>query len=249
MTKELAQTSDHAPATAGDPYTELMSAAISQGEAGVAALERLVALQERREAQQAERAYNVARAAFQRDCPPIRKGRRGAHGATYADLDDIMAIIGPTLAANGLSVDYDSEELEGGRMRVICIVRHVEGHSVRANFVVSREKPSNRMNDTQRDGSASSYGRRYALGLALGITTGERDDDAHAMHPPTDTVTEEQAADLQALAEDAGMDEAEQLKFLGLAGVTRWAGFPAAHRKAAVGRLERRRKERKEAAA
>ena len=244
MTKhELAQTSDTLPATAGDPYTELMSAAISQGEAGVAALERLVALQERREAQQAERAYNAALARFQADCPPIRKGRRGAHNATYADLDDIMAAIGPVLAANGLSVGYDSEELEGGRMRVTCIVRHADGHSERSHFVVSREKPSNRMNDTQRDGSASTYGRRYALGLALGITTGERDDDAQGMHPPTDTVTEEQAATLQALAEEVGMDVEATRKFLSLAGVDTWAGFPAAHYKAAVGRLERKRKE------
>lgn len=229
-----------------DDTQRLMAIAIEQGEAGVAALERLVAMRERAEDRLASRQYTEAIARFQELCPVVAKNSAGAHGARYAALDGIMDAIRPAMVSAGLSVTFDSEEADGGRLRVWCIVHHRAGHSERASFIVSREAKSNRMNDTQRDGSALSYGRRYALCLALGISTGERDDDgagAGATQEPR--ITDEQAADLQALAEEVGITDPDVL-LRGLASVAGRAlqaptDLPARLYGQAVARLERRR--------
>lgn len=199
-----------------DDIGQMMRLAIEQGEPGVAALERLVAMRERAEDRLAARQYSEAVAEFQESCPVVGKNAAGAHGARYATLDQIMAKIRPALTGAGLSVTFDSDEMEDGRLRVWAVVHHRAGHSERASFIVSREQKSNRMNDTQRDGSALSYGRRYALCMALGISTGEADDDgAGAGRDEEPCITDEQAATLMALAEEVGADVPKFLKWMG----------------------------------
>ena len=95
-----------------------------------------------------------------------------------------------------------------------------------------------RMNRTQADGSALEYAQRYGLGQALGITTSDEDTDGAAMHPPTDTITEQQAADLRALCEEVGEDVEA---FLSRAGVDTFAGFPASFHARAVKYLKKKR--------
>lgn len=223
-----------------DDTQRLMAIAIEQGEAGVAALERLVAMRERAEDRLASRQYTEAIARFQELCPVVAKNSAGAHGARYATLDGIMDAIRPAMVSAGLSVTFDSEEADGGRLRVWCIVHHRAGHSERASFIVSREAKSNRMNDTQRDGSALSYGRRYALCLALGISTGERDDDdgagAGAAHAPR--ITEDQARDLQSLADEV---DADVPRFLAWMGVQSFGEIAASRYGKAVAGLEAKR--------
>ena len=64
--------------TAGPPdINRLMAIALSQGEGGVAALEKLVALQERMEDRDAEKAFARAMLAFQNACPIIAKVKEG----------------------------------------------------------------------------------------------------------------------------------------------------------------------------
>lgn len=224
--------------TGADQMTQLMRLAVERGAEGVDALERLVALQERQQAIAAEAAHAAALSAFQQDCPSIAKNAKGAHNARYATLDHILDTVRAPLAMHGFAVTFDSEEVEGGRLKVWCIVHHALGHSTRASFTVSREAASNRMNDTQRDGSALSYGRRYALGLALNISTGERDDDgvgAAGEGGSREPVTAEEAANLIALAEEVHANLVPMFKW---AGCTSFETFPAGKYAAAVKRLE-----------
>ncbi len=224
----------------GDDLAQLMRVAVDKGEAGVAALERLVAMRERAEDRAAVRLHAEAVARFQAACPTVGKGAKGAHGAAYAPLDQIMDTIRPHLADAGLSVTFDSEELEDERLRVIAIVHHEAGHSERAAFTVSREAKSSRMNDTQRDGSALTYGRRYALGLALGIVTGvEVDDDgAGAGRADDPEISDEQAANLLALAQEVGADLD---KFLRWAQVSAISEIKVSRYQKCVDALERKR--------
>lgn len=222
---------------ASDDTARMMEIAIQQGEAGVAALERLVAMRERAEDRLAARQYAEAVAEFQEVCPVVGKNAAGAHGARYATLDQIMARIRPALTAAGLSVTFDSDEMEDGRLKVWAVVHHRAGHSERASFIVSREAKSNRMNDTQRDGSALSYGRRYALCMALGISTGDADDDGIAAGN-VDAITPEQAANLNALIEEVGADAQ---KFRRYFKVDSLGDLPANRYGEAVSMLERKR--------
>lgn len=223
----------------GDDIGQMMRIAIEQGESGVAALERLVAMRERAEDRLAERQYAEAIAAFQEVCPVVGKNAEGAHKARYATLDQIMLSIRPALQASGLSVTFDSEEVDGDRLKVWAVVHHRAGHSERASFIVRREAKSNRMNETQRDGSALSYGRRYAVCMALGISTGDVDDDgAGAGNDEEPCITDEQAANLKALAEEVGADVPRFLKW---AEVESFADIRASRYQKSVGALERKR--------
>ncbi len=203
-------------------------------------VEKMRALLEmRREEEQAAsvRAHAAALARFQAAVPSVTKNAAGAHGARYATLDHILDVTRIPLATEGLAVSFDSEETDDGRLRVWAIVHHALGHSTRASFTVTREAPSKRMNDTQRDGSALSYGRRYALSLALGLSTGDRDDDGQAASA-AEPLSDEQVANLAALAEEMP-DLGKRLK--AWLKVDSWADAPASRYAQVVKRFEEER--------
>jgi len=150
-------------------------------------LEKLVDLQERVMRINAERAFNSAIQAFQFECPSIKHDGHAAFGNTkysYATLAQVANTIRPYLDKHGLSYGFTSESVSDG-IKVTCTVKHVEGHSGSADFVVAIDNNAKGMNIAQRAASALSYARRYALLMALGITTADTDDDgAGAGEPP-----------------------------------------------------------------
>ena len=71
---------------------QLLQIAVEKG-AELDKLERLMDLQERWQANEAQKAFNEALAGFQRDCPKIEKTKTGYNDVKYADLDDISTAI------------------------------------------------------------------------------------------------------------------------------------------------------------
>jgi hypothetical protein len=150
------------------------------------ALERLVALQERLMQQQAVAAFNEAVQQFQSQCPPIphnRKADTGKYGYTFSDLPQIATVIQPLLDLHGLSYSFDST-LDTNRLRITCTVHHVAGHSRPATFEAQIDGPS-AMSSLHKSASTLTYCRRYALTLALGLTTADTDDDGRGITNPS----------------------------------------------------------------
>lgn len=147
----------------------------------VETMERLLAMRGELRREQAALAFNEAMAQFQADLPPITKSKTakaGQYSYSYADLGDIQRAIAPRLHACGLSIGFETQQ-DGDTLNVVCIVRHAGGHCERTSFPVPIDRQA-RMNDTQKVGSALTYGRRYALTAALGIVTADEDDDGQA---------------------------------------------------------------------
>jgi hypothetical protein len=166
----------------------LIAKAIEHG-VPVEALERLLAMRAELKREQARGAFARALADFQAEVPPIPKTRtasvstaRGSYRYHYADIADIQRAIAPRLKVCGLAVTFDTRA-ENDTLVVGCIVHHIDGHSIRSEFPMPIDRAA-RMNDTQKIGSALTYGRRYALCAALGIVTAEDDDDGRATEPP-----------------------------------------------------------------
>lgn len=89
----------------------------------------------------------------------------------YADLASIWQAIRQPLIENGLSVIQDAITSEGG-LSVVTRILHSSGQWIEFGpLVVPIAK-----NDPQAMGSAISYGKRYAIGSALGVVA-ENDDD------------------------------------------------------------------------
>lgn len=190
----------------------LLQVAIQKG-ADMPTLERLIALQERMEANEARKAYVVAMSAFKAIPTTIKKNKlvsfTTAKGTTeywHSTLDHICEVIGPSMAQNGLSHRWAVEQVEGGMIRVTCTVTHVIGHSESVTMFAGLDQSGNK-NNIQSLGSTVTYLSRYTLLSALGLATGGEDDDGAGSDPVT-LLTAEQIADIRKQITDMTVDPA-----------------------------------------
>lgn len=169
-----------------EPNPMAMLAGALESGMDVSKLERLFDLAERHEREVQRKAFARSLSDFQGDVPDIVDNRTayvntkdgGSYSYQYADLDQIMRTIRPTLKACGLSVTYDTEIAEdGSSIKSLCYVMHQDGHEIVRTFVSPVDNLA-KMNDSQKMGSANAYASRYNVVNALGLTTGEDDDGA-----------------------------------------------------------------------
>lgn len=163
---DIAKTTQITPA-------EMINNAIQSG-ADIEKLERLMDLQERWEANNAKKAFIAALSEFQSKLSPIIKKRK-AHNSTYANIDDIAQAVRPIAEQCGLSYRFEQEQGDG-LIKVTCVVSHIDGHSERLSMSGPVDSSGSK-NAIQGAASTVTYLRRYTLTGALGITTGEDDDD------------------------------------------------------------------------
>lgn len=162
-----------------DPM-EMLSRAVQSG-ASVETLEKLMALQERWEANNARKAFDAAMAAARQELPEIIKGRvvdftssKGRTHYRYEDLAIISETVSPILAKHGLSFRWRTSQ-EGDRVRVTCVVSHREGHSDETSLDAGQDHSGNK-NPIQAIGSTVTYLQRYTLKAALGLAAGPDTD-------------------------------------------------------------------------
>lgn len=211
-----------------------------------AGLEKLFALYERDADRKAAQEFAEAKAAFQSQVPPIRKTseakvlsqRTGsAHTYRYAELDEIARTVRDPLTKNGLSYSWDSHLSDKGNMVCTCTVRHVNGHKETASFECSTDTPAS-MTAQQKHAAALTYARRQSLIQALGLTTCDPDNDGADLEP-SETVSAEQAANMEVAVEGVGGDKA---KFLKCFKVERFSDIPLSRYGEALKMIEDKRK-------
>lgn len=180
-------------------------------------LEKLMQLQERWEEKQADKALAAALAEFQSTAPSTFKGRKSDRGQ-FASLDDIMLAIRASLAANGLSISFDTETPEAGKLTAVCHVLHKDGGTFSRSVTVPVDS-NMRANDTQKMGSAISYAKRYALTAALNLIVSDHDDDANSAGQAW--INANQSADIHELLETLADPtiKPKMLQWLGVASV------------------------------
>lgn len=209
-------TIDHetsAPVTSGTGTAltpmEMLNTAVERG-ASIETLEKLMALQERWEANQARKAFDNAMAAAKAEIPTINKNRevdftssKGRTNYRHEDLSEIARVVTPILAKFGLSYRYRTDSPINGPVTVTCIVSHRDGHSEENTLVAGRDDSGNK-NNIQGVGSTITYLQRYTLKAALGLAA-SNDDDGKASDE-SGPITEKQLSDLRALADEVGAD-------------------------------------------
>ncbi len=207
----------------------LMELALGQGEGGVAALERLVGLQEHVMRVQAENALSFALGEFQADCPHIPQSRKasiatkggGSYSFTYAPLDVVAKTIRPHLKTHGLSYSFDTT-LEGSMMTVVCTVRHRDGATVSGSYTATTENSSG-ASATQKGGMAHTYAKRLALADALGVITTNADADEAGDNVDATPISADQLREIRQAVKGVDID-----RFLGYVGVSSLKDIPAA---------------------
>jgi len=190
----------------------LMQHAIDKG-ASPESLQQLYALHKQVQADESAITFAERLAAFQSDCPPIHKGRTvnmGGGGYSFAGFDDIMRKIQPILSRHGLTPSFSADLADEGRMTIVCSIRC--GIHEHKSSVTLPMPAGVKVNDTQKAGMAMSYGKRYALCMALNIVVTDEDNDAGGM---AEAITENQAIQLMDMVESCGADLPRFLKFAG----------------------------------
>lgn len=184
---------------------DMLDRAVSQG-ASIEVMEKLMALHERWEANQARKAFDEAIAAAKAKIKPIVKNRTvgfkskkiGASDTNYKheDLAEIARTVDPILGEHGLSYRFRSTSVVNEPITVTCIISHRLGHSEENTLSAGRDDSGNK-NSIQAIGSTVTYLQRYTLKSALGLAA-SNDDDGEGSEP-AEVITAEQATELSDL--------------------------------------------------
>lgn len=182
-----------------DPM-QLLAAAVSSG-ADIDKLTKLMDLQERWEAANAQKAFTAAMAKF-KECPPkLVKDKNVSFGNTkykHAELDQVTDKVAAALSAVGISHRFEIDQSDS-RITVSCILTHVAGHSVKTTLGGGADSSGGK-NSIQAIGSTVSYLQRYTLLAATGLATGEGDDDGRSAE--IERINDEQHASLDAFIKE-----------------------------------------------
>jgi hypothetical protein len=211
---------------------------------------KLLDLHERMEAKKAEETFGKALERFQRTCPVIVgtsgiPDKQGNIKYYYASYDEIQTVIQPFLDDCGIVLTFDSKTeatTAGLLMTTTCRVR-VGSHCEPSSVTLGLPQIPN-SNISQQAGGALSYGKRYAVILALNLKVKGEDNDASKLDP---MLSPEQVQVLNTLFDDcrkAG-NEVDAARFWTYIGCASMNECPASKFELAKFELERKRKAKK----
>lgn len=211
------------PAAAMTPM-ELLDRALKAG-AEADTLERLMALQERWEGNEARKAFDNAMAEAKAEIPPIKKNRRVGYDSkkadagrteySHEDFAQIARVVNPILSKHGLSYRFRTASPPDGPISVTCIISHRMGYSEENTLDAPRDRSGSK-NDIQAIGSTVTYLQRYTLKAALGLAA-EHDDDGQTAGGSVDgaePISQEQLEEIRAKLETSGSDVARFCKYM-----------------------------------
>lgn len=216
---------------------EMLKRASDSG-ASLETLDRLMALQERWEANEARKAFNEAVAAAKASIPPIVRNREGHNAKRYVDFAAIARVVDPILASHGLS--YRFRTTQGDKINVTCVLAHRAGHFEETTLAGPADTSGNK-NAIQSIGSTLTYLQRYSLVQMLGLAAAD-DDDGHAAGPGggtggvSVTISNDQIDHLQKTITKLGADINS---FCTVMNIESLADLPASKFKQAMDRLDR----------
>lgn len=185
-------------------------------------LEKLMALQERWEKNEAAKAFNAAFSSFRSEAVQIIRNKTVEQGPLsgkkYAELFSVINAVTPALSKNGLSASWKITKDEKDWIEVTCTVKHVLGHS----DSVSMGGPPDvggAKSAIQARASTVSFLERYTLKAICGVA--EAGDDKNGSGNAAPEPDEEGKKALEACGSLSKLQEtwkaltAEQRKTLG----------------------------------
>ena len=214
----------------------MIERAVASG-ASIETIEKLMALQERFEANQARKAFNEAISEAKARVRPVVRNREGHNSKRYADFAAIASAVDPILADLGLSYRFRTDQ--GDRINVTCILSHRDGHQ-ETTTLSGPPDTSGSKNAIQAIGSTLTYLQRYSLVQMLGLAAS--DDDDGRKGGAGEPIMPDQVEALRKMMAEVGADEAKFLKYLK---VDTLADLPVSRFRDAVDALQAKRGGRK----
>ena len=140
-----------------------------------------MALRKEMLAEEAKKAFNSAMAAFQSECPVIKKTKgvktkTGAVAYKYAPIESVVVQVKELIEKHGFRYTT-TMQLNEGRVKAFCRVVHTLGHEEISEMEVPLGNKTDIMSQSQVVAAASTFAKRYAFLNAFGIMTGDEDND------------------------------------------------------------------------
>jgi hypothetical protein len=196
----------------------LISQAVAKG-ADLDKLEKLLALQERWEANEARKAFHKAMAEFKANLPEIIKDKKVSYTAgagtvkyNHATLFNIMNKITPQLSKYGLSVAWMHKQTDK-EIFVTCRITHELGYSEETTISAPADTTGSK-NAIQAIGSTISYLERYSVLGLIGAATKDQDDDGKAVGPVVEYIDDKQLSELCDIIDNAKVNKSKFLEYM-----------------------------------
>lgn len=179
-------------------------------------MNRILDVQERILAKQAESEFNASMAAAQQEMGPIAADAENKQTKSkYASYFALDKALRPIYTKHGFALSFDEgDSPKPDYVRELCHVSHRGGHTRTYKTDLPADgkgaKGGDVMTKTHATGSAKSYGKRYLLKDIFNVAIGEDDDDGNSAGAVL--ITEEQVADLEAKIDEVGATKEKFLK-------------------------------------
>ncbi len=185
----------------------LLTGLVQSGNAkdNVEVLGKLLEYRRAEEDRQAEKDFNVAFIALQRDVAAAKiratktvPDKHGNPKFSFAPFDEIMHTVQPLADKHGIGITFSTRVIDGTPLRiaVTCKLRHIGGHSESNEFPARIGSGPPGCSETQVDGAASTYAKRFALCQMLNILIEGIDTDASTDARVSTVVSGEQVVEL-----------------------------------------------------
>lgn len=194
-------------------FNEVIDSYVRDPTIDVDKLERLIAMAERREAREAELAFNAAKGRIKFALRDVRitKTKAGPDNAyRYAPLDEIDRFVAPLLVAESMDLSFTDEPMQGGGILVRGRLKHLPGgHYEDSTMPLPLDNTNKMKSPVQAMGSSNSFGRRYVTANIFNIVVVGDDDDGSG-----GVIDKDQAETIRGLIKASGADEARFLKYM-----------------------------------
>ena len=162
-------------------------------------MKQFLAMRKELKAEWAREQFILAMANFQSELKEIKKTKEVKNDAgkllyKYAPLDAIVSQAKEPLAKNGLSYSVKTE-VATDKVKSIVTIRHIAGHSEDSEMETPLATKTGIMSQPQQIAATATFTKRYAFMNALGIMTGDEDNEA-ALTPATQGQIEDAMAKL-----------------------------------------------------
>ncbi len=189
-------------AAAEDPGAALMrivDTAVASAQP-IEVIERLLAVHERLEANEARKQYNAAMAALRGELPRVFKtevvdypsNKGGNVHYRHEDLANMVEDLSPVMARHGLAFRWKLDTTIPQSVLVTCVITHAAGHFEEATLSGPPDTSGGK-NAIQAIASTVSYLQRYTLKAAVGVAAG-KDDDGQGGAPSREPIQQPQAS-------------------------------------------------------
>ncbi len=206
-----------------DPMVSMIERVVLDPNVSIEKLERMLAMKERLEDRALEErkreqqlAYHTAFAECQKELKVVIKNKKNdLTKSQYADLAALSEAVDPVIHKHGFSLSFQpaGTSAQGEQMikwRIAHSAGHVESDTASLPADKAGAKGVVNKTDLHAFGSTATYGRRYLKLMLFDIAT--RDDDGNKAGQQ-ETISADQAAELDKLADEVGANKEAFFKY------------------------------------